>query len=91
MADNPYFKNLKYLVISANAKYKERSPRIAKTFEVYTINVSFDIARIAGIESTAKIRSVNSISNNTINKGVAKFLAPTLTKISLHVILSLPA
>ena len=55
----------------ANAKYKERKPKMANTFEVNTMNVSFVIAKIAGIESTAKIKSVNSINNNTINKGVA--------------------
>lgn len=44
---------------------------MAKTFEVYTIKASLVMARIAGIESTAKIKSVVSMSNRTINKGVA--------------------
>ena len=67
----PYFSKLKRSAISANRKYIERKPKIAKIFEVKTINGSVVIAKIAGIESTAKIRSENSTSTSTKNSGVA--------------------
>jgi hypothetical protein len=41
-------------------KKRARSPRMAKTLEVYTMNGSKVIAKMAGIESTAKITSVVS-------------------------------
>ena len=56
-----------------NKKYKERKPRMAKILEVYRINGSFEIAKIAGIESTANKTSVNSITATTTNQGVAIF------------------
>ena len=57
--------------MSASRKYIARRPRIAKTFEVSTMNGSVVIAKIAGIESTAKIRSVISTRTSTRNSGVA--------------------
>jgi hypothetical protein len=39
---------------------------MAKILDVYRINGSFEMAKIAGIESTAKSRSVNSITATTI-------------------------
>ena len=43
-------------------------------FEVYRIKGSFEIAKIAGIESTANNKSVNSITATTTNKGVASLI-----------------
>jgi hypothetical protein len=68
------------LVIPAKAKYRVFKPSIAKTLDVKMINVSSKIARIAGIESTAKIKSVNSITNNTMKSGEANILAFMLYK-----------
>jgi hypothetical protein len=56
----------------ASAKYRLRSPRIANTLLVNTRNGSVVIAKIAGIESTAKIRSVNSTRSSARNSGVAR-------------------
>ncbi len=47
-----------------------RRPRIAKTFEVSTMKESVVIAKIAGIESTAKTMSMTPISTTTTNSGV---------------------
>ena len=57
--------------MSASRKYIARRPRIAKTFDVSTMNGSVVIAKIAGIESTAKMRSETSTSTSTRNSGVA--------------------
>ena len=43
---------------------------MAKTFEVYTMNGSGVMAKIAGMESTAKIRSVNSTTSSASSSGV---------------------
>ena len=69
---NPYFKYLNIPIKLASKKYKLLKPRIAKILDEYNINGSFGaIAKIAGILSTAKSRSVNSITPTTTNKGVA--------------------
>ena len=48
----------------AKRKYSERNPKIAKILEVYNIKGSSGaIAKIAGIESTANNKSVNSITS----------------------------
>jgi hypothetical protein len=44
---------------------------MANIFDVYTINGSVVIEKIAGIESIANIISVNSMSISIANKGVA--------------------
>ena len=54
------FRYRNFSIMPASAKYKLRKPRIANTLLVNTRNGSPVIAKIAGIESTAKIRSVNS-------------------------------
>ena len=54
-----------------SAKYSERSPRIAKTLLVKTMNGSVVIAKIAGMESTAKMRSVVSTSTRETASGVS--------------------
>jgi hypothetical protein len=76
---NPTLRNLNNPIIPETAKYRERNPNIANMFDVYTINVSLLIARIAGMLSTAKIRSVDSTTSNTRNKGVATSLLFCLT------------
>ena len=47
-----YFRYLNIAINPATAKYSERSPRIAKAFDVKTRNGSCVTARMAGIEST---------------------------------------
>jgi hypothetical protein len=66
----------------ASKKYNALNPSMAKMFEVYRIKGSFGaMANMAGIESTAKIRSVNSITATTTSKGVAIFSPFSLVKI----------
>ena len=55
----------------ASRKYIARSPRMANALEANTRYVSFDTARIAGTESTAKMMSVISTTNSAASKGVA--------------------
>ena len=57
--------------MSASRKYMARSPMIAKIFEVNTMNGSVVTAKIAGMLSTAKTKSLASINTNTSNIGVA--------------------
>ena len=64
----------------SSKKNSARSPKIAKILEEYNINGSFDMAKIAGIESTAKSKSVNSITATTTNNGVATFLPFSIVK-----------
>jgi len=52
-------------------KYRARRPKIAKAFDVKTRNGSSVTAKIAGIESTAKMMSVVSTSTRTARSGVA--------------------
>ena len=60
MIAKPNFNRLNMCIKLASRKYKDRKPRIAKIFEVYRMNGSTGaMAKIAGIESTAKIKSVN--------------------------------
>ena len=49
----------------------ERRHRMAKMLEVNTTNGSWVTANTAGIESTAKIRSVSSTKITTMKSGVA--------------------
>ena len=51
-----------------------RKPKIANTLLVSTMKGSEVIAKIAGMESTAKITSVKAIKQMTMNSGVAIFL-----------------
>jgi hypothetical protein len=56
-------------------KYIDLKPRIAKIFDVYNIKGSLGaIEKIAGIESTANNKSVNSITPTTTNRGVASLI-----------------
>ena len=77
----PYFNLENKSIEFANKKYIERKPKIANMFEVYNIKGSSGaIAKIAGIESTAKIKSVDSITTMTKSNRVAKRFVPLLMK-----------
>ena len=67
----PYRRRWKRPTAPASKKYMDRSPRIAKTFEVKTIKGSRVIAKIAGTESIAKMISVISINASVTRRGVA--------------------
>jgi hypothetical protein len=58
--------------LPARRKYKLLRPRIAKTFEVMTINESVVIAKMAGMESSANTRSVISTITRATSIGEAK-------------------
>ena len=53
---------------------------MANILEKKTINGSLVIENMAGIESTANIKSENSMTINTINKGVISHFLFFLTK-----------
>jgi hypothetical protein len=73
MKANPYFSFENMCMEFARRKYIERSPKIAKIFEVYNITGSFGaIAKMAGMESIAKTKSVVSMTTSTRNNFVAK-------------------
>ena len=74
---NPIFRYLNLSIIPANKKNIERSPKMAKILEKNTMYGSLVTEKIAGMESTAKIRSVNSIIIKTRNSGVI-FLTPSI-------------
>jgi hypothetical protein len=69
-----------FSIIPERKKYKFRKPRIAKILEVKTIKGSLVIEKIAGIESTAKRISVNSITINVAKRAVATFLESFVIK-----------
>ena len=83
---SPYFSKWNLSIAPASMKYMERSPRIAKIFEVNTRNGSFVKAKIAGTESTAKTISVNSKKISVTNKGVAAYRSSR--KIYLRVVVA---
>ena len=69
---NPYFNFENKFKEFDSKKYIDLKPKIAKIFEEYKINGSLGvIEKIAGIESTAKIKSVVSTNNRTRNNLVA--------------------
>ena len=55
----------------ASTKYSERSPRMAHTFEVNTMNGLVVTAKMAGMESVAKTTSDNSTMMSVRKSGVA--------------------
>ena len=55
----PTFRNLNLSTILARRKNSERRPIMAKIFEKNTTNGSSDTENTAGIESSAKMTSVN--------------------------------
>ena len=61
-------------------KKSERNPMMAKMLEKKTMNVSVVTENTAGMESTAKMMSLNSMTNSTKNSGVMKFLPSILVK-----------
>ena len=77
---NEYFTYWNFSIIPERKKYKFRKPRIAKILEVKTIKGSLVIEKIAGIESTAKRISVNSITINVAKRAVATFLESFVIK-----------
>src|SRR4030095_11730917 len=60
IAESPYFRYANMRLIPAIAKYIVRSHKIANVFDVYTMNESRVIAKMAGTESSAKITSMTS-------------------------------
>ena len=64
----------------ASKKYNALSPKIANIFDVYSIIGSFDIPKIAGIESIANTKSVSSITAIQASKGVAIVFPLTFVK-----------
>ena len=77
---NEYFTYWNFSIIPERKKYKFRNPRMAKILEVKTIKGSLVIEKIAGIESTAKRISVNSITINVAKRAVATFLESFVIK-----------
>ena len=65
-----------------STKYKARSPRRAKALAAKTKYGSWVTPKVAGIESSAKRRSVPPIAIITSNNGVATF-RPSMTVKSL--------
>ena len=76
----PGFKKRNLVTRFATRKKRERKPRIAKILEKKTIKGSRETAKIAGIESNAKIKSENSIIIKTKNSGVKKVFPCPWTK-----------
>ena len=68
--ESPYFKNLNIFLISCNKKYSGLIPITAIMLEVQTINTSWVIPKIVGIESTANTISVLAKTTTTKNIGV---------------------
>src|SRR5271167_374654 len=78
--ERPAVKYRKRPSTPAKRKYIARKPKIANTLDVYTINGSRVIPKIAGIESTAMVISVISTIKSTTNRGVANSFPPSRTK-----------
>ena len=77
---NEYFTYWNFSIIPERKKYKFRNPRMAKILEVKTIKGSLVKEKIAGIESTAKRISVNSMTINVAKRAVATFLESFVIK-----------
>ena len=67
---SPYFRYLKYLATAAKAKYRARSPRMAKMLEVSTMNGSRLTLNTAGMLSMAKATSVGHTPSVLYNEEV---------------------
>ena len=67
----PFLTNSNLSAIADSRKYIERSPSTASMFDEKTMKGSVVIAKIAGIESIAKTRSVDSSTNRQTKSGVA--------------------
>lgn len=61
-------------------KYIDRNPKIAKMFELKTMNGSEVMAKMAGILSNANRISVSSMINSAKNRGVAALTPILVTK-----------
>ena len=66
----PYLIKANLCMTPASIKYIERRPKMAKIFEVKTMRGSFEIAKIAGTESTEKIMSLSSRKTSAKKSGV---------------------
>ena len=66
----PYLSSQNLSTTLLSIKNSDRSPKMAKMLEKKTIKGSCVTEKMAGIESTAKSTSENSITNNTTNSGV---------------------
>ena len=80
MMDKPTFRKRNLSINPVIAKYRLRKPRMAKAFEVKTINGSCVMESTAGMESKAKTISVDSNIVRTIKSGVIKNLPLCFTK-----------
>ena len=67
---NPGLRKRNIPITFTTIKNMALNPSMAKILEKKTIYGSLVMAKIAGIESTAKITSENSITISTINNGV---------------------
>ena len=76
----PYLRKIKRSAKSASKKYMARRPKMAKMLEVRTMKGSVVTAKIAGMLSTAKMTSLNSIIINTSKSGVAMRLPFSMVK-----------
>ena len=65
-----YFINSKRSMMFSMAKNNARKPNTAKTLLVKTMNGSVEMASAAGMLSTAKIRSLTSMTIRARNRGV---------------------
>ena len=70
---NPYFSLLNKWMKLSRRKKRALNPSMANMLDVYRINGSLEMAKIAGIESTANSKSVNSMTATTTKRGVASF------------------
>ena len=61
-------------------KYSGRKPKTAKALALQTTKGLVVIAKIAGMESTAKTKSVVPTTTTTANSGVARSLPALRTK-----------
>ena len=76
----PYLNSQKVSVTLLSRKNSDRKPMMANMLEKKTMKVSVVTEKTAGMESTAKMMSENSITNSTRNSGVMKSLPSILVK-----------
>ncbi len=67
----PILRKRNLSMMLASRKYMERRPRMAKMLEVKTMKASRVMPKMAGMESRAKTRSVNSMQTRTRKRVVA--------------------
>lgn len=67
------FKKGKSLMASDIKLYNDLKPKMANMFDEYMINKSCDMPKTAGIESMAKMKSLNSIQTKHKKRGVGRY------------------